>query len=41
MIELINLGLKFFLGDIGGQIYTDRVNADLRAVAVFSAYIGV
>ena len=41
VIELINLGFKLFLGDIGGQIHTDRVNANLRAVAVFSAYIGV
>ena len=41
VIELINLGFKLFLGDIGGQIYTDRINANLRAVAVFSAHIGV
>ena len=41
VIELINLGFKLFLGDLGRQIHTDRVNANFRAVAVFSAYIGV
>ena len=41
VIELINLGFKLFLSNIGRQIHTDRVNADLRAVAVFSTHIGV
>ena len=41
VIELINLGLKLFLGDVCGQIHADRVNTDLGAVAVLGAHIGV
>ena len=39
-VELIDRGLHLFLRRVGGQVHTDRLGADLSAIAVLAGDVG-